>query len=280
MTNLLPLYELTCFEGETPPDDGGAAAAAAAAVAAAEAAAAKLNPSDEDKKFTQDEVNQFVGTRNKALKEQFEVMETRYTEMLETANLSDGIREKLQNDLAAVQSQMRTEKQQLEFDKKKAETKYATEIADAVQQRDDYKQLFESSTVNRAIQDGSIQHGGHRVDDFIAHLGGRSSVVDEVDADGKPTGRKVPRTEWSKTDVETGQVEKVHLDPAEVISLMKEDPTGQWGHLFMSESTPGVGSGNTPTPSSTAKVNVKKLTSQQYMALRKTPEGRAKLGLN
>jgi hypothetical protein len=196
MTNLVNLREVTCFENEGEGDDVAATAAAAAKAAEEQKQA--------DKTFNQDQVNEIVGKRNKALQEKYQALEGTYTELLEQTNLSEGARTKLQQELANVQKEMRTKEQQIEFERKQAQSKFEADLRGASEERDYYKNLFETTTTQREIKDAALSLEGFNGDDFIAHLGPRSSVVDEIDAEGQPTGRKITQIDWEVKDEKSG----------------------------------------------------------------------------
>jgi hypothetical protein len=271
--------ETTCFDNEGEGDAAAQAAAEAAQAKAAEGEgeAGKQAPTPE-RKFTQEQVNKMVGTRNKALQEKYQVLEGTYTELLEQTNLSDAAREKLEGELEAVQAQMRTKEQQQEFERKKAETKFEAELAKAREQGNYYQNLFESSVTTRAISDAAIENDGCRAEDFIAHLGPRTEVTIELDSEGQKTGNLVPMVNWEVKD-ENGAIVKVKKTPEEVVKLMQEDKA-KYGHLFRSNVAQGVGAGTAhASPTITGKVDHKAISDADYFELSKTEEGRRALGL-
>lgn len=269
-------YEITCFDNE-----GDAEAAAAAAKAEAEAEAAKAaagDPPAGDKLFTQEQVNKMMGVRTKALKEKYGVLEQTYTGLLEQTNLTEAAREKLEGDLEAVQAQMRTKEQQIEFEQKKAQTKFDSELGKANERGEKYQGLFESSVSKRAITDAAMANDGCNADDFIAHLEPRTQVVIELDAEGQKTGNLVPMVDWEIADKETGAVTKVSKSPDEVVKLMQEMP--KYGNLFKSNIATGVGGGTAQaSPSTSGKIDHRTLSTADYMELSKTVDGRRALGL-
>jgi hypothetical protein len=276
MTNLLNLYELTCFDNESDDtgDAGANADAAAAAAAGAPAAAAG------EKSFNQAQLNEVVGKEKKKLNEKYATLEANYTELLEQQGLSDSHRQKLQTDLENIQAQMRTKEQQIEFEKKQARTKFESELKASVDERDYYRNLFETTTSQREITDAAMELEGFNGQDFIAHLGPRSRVADEVDAEGKKTGRKVTQITWDITDPESGKTTQVEKRPKEVIKMMKEDPDGRWGNLFKSNVARGVGSGSAPGQAQGAgAINHAKLTDEEYFRMREDPAFRERAGL-
>jgi len=281
------LSELTCFDnagddagaGDAGAADAAAAAAeAAAAEAAAAAAAAAGDPKPADKTFNQEDVNKMVGTRNKVLQEKFIALEGNYKELLEQTNLTDAARQKLQGDLEAVQAEMRTKEQQVEFERKKNAEKFESDINAANEERIRWKNLYETSTIERAIKDAAARSDGFNGDDFIAHLGPKAKVVEEVDSVGEKTGRLVPRIEW-ETKSETGEITIVMKSPQDVIDMMKETPL--YGNLFKSNVAKGVGEGTAPGQvSPVGKIAQDRISTEDFMKMRNDPEARKRMGLS
>jgi hypothetical protein len=273
--------ETTCFDNEGEGDAAAQAAAAAASKAAEGEGdeAGKQSPVVE-RKFTQEQVNKMVGTRNKALQEKYQVLEGTYTELLEQTNLSDAAREKLEGELEAVQAQMRTKEQQLEFEQKKAQNKFDSELAKANEKGDYYQNLFESSVTNRGIADAAMANDGCNAQDFIDKLGPKTQVVIELDSEGQKTGELVPMVDWVVTDPTTGQKTQVRKTPDEVVKLMQEDKA-QYGHLFRSNVAQGVGAGTAQaSPALTGgKIDHSAISDEEFFELSKTEEGLRALGL-
>lgn len=281
--------ELTCFDNDgdaaaatgDPGTDGEAAAAAAAAATeqAAKDAEAALEAAGKkgDKTFTQDDLNKIVGERNKALKGKFETMEGNYKELLEQTNLSVAAREKLEHDLAEVQNELMTREQRVEAEKLKAQNKFDMDINAANESRLYYKDLYESSTVDRAIIDAASSDDAYNGEDFIVHLKPKAKVIEELDINGEKTGHWVPRIEWMTTN-ESGEIETTLKTPKEAVAAMKEMP--KHGNLFNSNVAKGVGAGTAPGQVSAAgSINQTKISDADYMKLRKDPAAREKMGL-
>lgn len=286
-TELLWPLEVTYFDNEgtptepTDPGDGDAAAteaAAAAATAAADAAAAlEAAGKTTDKTFNQEDVNKIVGERNKALKGKFETMEGNYKELLEQTNLSVSAREKLEHDLAEVQNELMTREQRVEAEKLKAQTKFDTDLSAANESRLYYKDLYESSTIDRAIIDAATDDDAYNGEDFLVHLKPKAKVIEELDVTGEKTGTWVPRIEWVTTN-EAGEIEKTLKTPKEAVASMKEMP--KHGNLFNSNIAKGVGGGTAPGQASAAgSINQTKISDADYMKLRQDPAAREKMGL-
>lgn len=270
-------YETTCFEND---DDAAAKAAAEAEAKAAEeaaAAAAAKAKEDDESKFTQKQLEQIVVKRNKALKEKYEVLEATYTDLLKQTNLTEDARAKMEEDLKNVQKEMRTKEQQIEFEKKEAAVKHQAALEEANKRGDLYQELFETSTVERAIMDAANENDGFKPADFIAHLGPKAKVVDET-INGEKTGQKVPMIEWKTKDEETGEVQVLLKKPEDVVKEMKEMP--EHANLFNSNVAKGVGGGTAPGQAAAAgQIDQKRISTADYMKLANDNEARARMGL-
>ena len=269
--------EITCFENGDAGDQGAGDQGAGDQGAGDQGAGDQGAGSPATKTFTQEQVNKMIGLRNKSLNEKYQALEATYTELLEQSNLTEGAREKLQQDLEQVQKQMRTKEQQIEFEQKKIKTKFETELKAANEKGEYYQSLFENSTIERAIMDAAVEHGAFNPGDFIAHLKPRTKVVEDFDAEGKKTGRLVPMVDWEVQNDE-GETVKVSKTPSEVVQLMKD--MKKYGNLYKSNVAAGVGQGaGKAARNSSGNVDVTRLTPDEYMKLASTDEGRRALGL-
>lgn len=266
--------ELLCWDNEGA-GEGGEGGDAGAAGAGTGTATKKPNS---EKMFNQEEVNKFVAERNKALKTKYEQMESDYQELLTQQNLTSAQREKLEESLERVRQEMMTKEQRLESEKKKAQVEFETKLKAAQEEAGKYKDLYETTTIARAITDAASVNDAFNPVHFIAHLAPKSKMVEELDAEGKPTGAMVPRVEWTAIDQE-GKKHVSMKTPEEAIKLMKENVV-EFGNLFKTNVAAGIGAGTAPGQVSAAgQIDHSKISTDDYMKLAKTPEGRKKLGL-
>lgn len=263
MDNLLYIIEMTCFENDDPDGD---------------------NPDGtpptkpEPKTFTQAQVEEMITKRQRTLKEEYRKLEQNYQGLLEQTNLSDRQREELEEQLEAIQSQLRTEKEQIEYESKKAEKQYQKQLEETNAKANKYQQLFESSTIERSISDAARAEDGYDAEQFIALLGPRTKMTEEVNSDGVKTGRLIPMVDWTISK-EDGSSEAVKLDPKKVVKLMKENPA-KYGNMFASNVARGIGGGTAAGQElPPGRIDPRKITTEEYMRLRKTEEGTRALGL-
>ena len=266
--------ELLCWDNEGG-DEGGEGDEGGTGGGTATATKTKTGDS---KTFTQDEVNKFVAERNKALKTKYEQMESDYQELLQQQNLTDGQRRKLEESLDRVRQEMMTKEQRLESEKKKAQVEYEAKLKATSEEASKYKNLYETTSIARAITDAASVNDAFNPTHFIAHLAPKSKMVEELDAEGNATGNMVPRVEWTSID-EEGKKHIKQVTPEEAVKLMKENVV-EYGNLFKTNVAAGIGAGTAPGQVSAAgQIDHAKISTDDYMKLASTPEGRKKLGL-
>jgi hypothetical protein len=269
--------ELTAWDNEGDAADVGDAGTADAGIADAGTADAGTKQAGE-RTFTQKDVDDIVVKRNKALKSQYESLENNYQTLLKQQNLTDDTRSQLEADLESVRSQMRTKEENLRIEKEKAAKEYETKLSSVQEQANYYKELYETSTIHREISDAQQLHDGYNPDQFVALLGPKAKIVEELDSAGEKTGRLVPRIEWG-VKTEDGTSETVLLSPKEAVEKMKDDPD-TYGNMFRPNVAKGVGQGTAPGQAGfTGKVDHTKISTEEYMQRRNDPEFRRSAGL-
>lgn len=228
---------------------------------------------DKGRVFTQEEVNQIVVKRNKKAQAQLEAAERRYEQLLENKSLTEQQRSELEGELNNLQSQLRTREQQAAHEAKKKQELFEKQLGETKQQADHYKNLFESSTRERAILDAAAQHDAYNPSQFISLLSPRTKVVDEINERGEKTGRLVPRVAVTEIG-EDGSPMEVLKTPAQAIEEMKEK--AEYGNLFKSNVARGIGEG-TSNGTIPGRVDQTKISDEEYFKNRDTY--REQLGL-
>lgn len=192
----------------------------------------------ENKTFTQDDVNKIVVQRNKALKAQYEALEQNYQGLLEEKNLTQQQRAKIEADLQNVQAQLRTKEQQAAHEAKLAAEKHKNALQETEKTAVYYKNLYESSTIEREIVDAATQHGGYNPRQFIALVRPRTKLVEELNTNGEKTGRLVPRVEETVKGDDGSPTAVLRTVEEAILGLKETDP-----NLFKSFSARGIGNG-------------------------------------
>lgn len=224
------------------------------------------NKGGDEKRFTQEDVNRIVVKRNKAANEQLQKLEKQYEKLLENKNLTEQQRDELAQNLESVQSQLRTKEQQAAYEAKKRKEEYEKELGNTKQQAEYYKNLYESSTIEREITQAATKHEGYNPQQFIALLGTKTKMVEETDESGEKTGRLVPRVE-SKVKGEDGAPTTVLKTVDEAVADMKEQPE-LFGNLFRNNVAKGIGQGSSPDVANPTRVDVARMSDEEYFANR------------
>ena len=275
--------QVSCFDGDG--GDGGDAAAAAAAkaktdadAAAAAAAGGGGGGGDDGKSFNKDDVNRIVQerlsrdreSREAAHQEKYKDLETRYTELLSEENLGEETRTKLTGQLEDVRKQLRTKDQEAAHQRKLLQDGHDVELTKAVKSAESWESRFRESSITRELQDAAVTHDAYEAGQIVALLRPMTKLVEVVDeTTNEPTGEYKTVVDFPDVDAKD-QAVMTQRTPTEAVKRMKEVVTS--ANLFRSNVVAGVGAGNATggvTPGANGKVDVRKLSTEQYMKLRK-----------
>lgn len=256
---LSPLYLslplVSCFEGDETP------------------------PGDTEKKFSQAELNAFLAEEKRkhqaSAKAALETAEKNLEDSLATQKLTEQERTELQDKLTTIQSQLRTKDEQARINEKriKEEAEAATK---AEQERSKFwENRFKTNEVARSLQDAAVAAEAFRPDQIVSLLRPGTKLVEKTDDKGKGIGEFDIVVDLHDLDAD-GNATVTTRSPKEAVARMKELPD-IYGNLFKSGVVAGVGSGAGVGVTGNGQVDVKKMTTEQYMKARK--ENPAALGL-
>jgi hypothetical protein len=249
------LFSLVCFEGE---DDAAAAAAAAAAAQTGTGGT-----------FNQDDVNKFLAEDRRKHVEKFKQLESSYQGILQDKTLASEQRSRLQTELEDLQKSFRTKEQQMEFEKKQAASKYENELGELKGRATKWEAMYKDQVIQTSLQGAAASGEAFNPTQIIGLLRPMTELRDEIDGDGKSTGKIVPMIDFPDIDEKTGENIKTLRSPQDAVKRMKELPQ-LYGNLFKANVVSGVGSGSAAGGSGSGggKVDVSKLTADQYRKLR------------
>lgn len=263
-----------CFEGDGGAGDGGAAADDAGAGAGAGAGVGAGG--GQQKTFTQEDVNRFLAEdRRKSqaqLKEQAEKLES----VLKNSQLSEQDRKVLQENLAAVQGQLRSAEAAAAKEKQALEQQYQAKLVESEKKIQVWEGLYRESTVQRALQDAAVKNDAFSPSQIVTLLKPMTKLVEGVDpVTNRPNGQYEVKIEMLDVNPKSGQQEVMIRTPEEAVARMKELPD-QYGNLFKSGVVSGIGSSSATgglMPGKGGQIDVRKLTPAQYREIRaKNPE--------
>lgn len=270
---------LACFEGEGAGvgagDGTGNPNAAQAAAAAAAAATAAGGAGGAAKTFTQDEVNRFLAEDRRKHQTALASVETKLQEALNDKTMTEATRKALEENLNAIQGQLRTKEQQLAHEKKQMEEAHGNEVTELKKKAGFWEGLYRESTVERSLQDAAVKGDAFNPEQIVVLLRPMTKLLEVVDEKtGKTTGKYKPMVEMNDVDPKTGEPVLMVRTPEEAVKRMKELPE-TYGNLFKSGVVSGIGAGTATggAPGGGSRVDVRKLTPQQYREIRaKNPE--------
>jgi hypothetical protein len=257
---------LVCFDNAGDPP--AAAAAAAAAVGGDPPAAGAGDP---PKNFTQEEVNKFLAEDRRKHQERLQRLEGQLAEISESKNLSEQERAKLEETLEDVRKQFRTKEQQLAHERKQLEEQFTGRIKDLEGKAQVWETRYRESTITRALQDAAVSHDSFQPSQVVTILRPMTKMVEIPDQAGKSTGQFKPMIDFPDKDPNTGEEILTQRTPEDAVKRMKELPD-LYGNLFKSGVVSGIGSGSGTgglTPGQGGRLDVTKLTTEQYMKIRK-----------
>jgi len=258
--------QFSCFEGE------GAAGAAVAGAAGAGAAGAGV--AGEKSTYTQDEVNAFLAEDRRKHQAQLKVQETKLQDTLKSNTLNESDRKSLQENLAAVQGQLRSKEQQAALEKQELESSYQAKLTALEETSRGWESRYRDSTVQRSLQDAAIKNDAFSASQIVTLLKPMTKMIEEMDPITKRSNGFKVVVEMPGIDPKTGESTLYVHTPEEAVKRMKELP--EYGNQFKSGVVSGIGAGSATgglAPGQSGRIDVAKLTPQQYRELRaKNPE--------
>lgn len=223
-------------------------------------------PNDPPRVFSQDELNKILAEDKRKHKAQYEKIEAQYKTLLDKNNLSTEERVKLEESLEDVRKQLRSKEEQAKYEKKQLEDRLNQTVNELQQKVSQAESKYTHLLVTRALKDAAVGGDAFNAEQVVTLLVPHVKLVDEK-----------PMIEFPDVDGDTGEPIVTQMSPDDAIKRMKQLPE-KWGNLFKSNIVSGIGgSSNTGAGPGNGRVDVKKLTPEQYMKMRR--ENPSALGL-
>ena len=252
-----------CFENEDE------AAKAAAEKAAAEKAAA-------GKVFTQDDLNRVLAEDRRKHQVQIKEQAEKLEGVLKSSQLTEQDRKVLQENLVALQGQLRSSEAAAAKEKQELEQVFQAKLVESEKKTQIWEGLYRESTVQRSLQDAAVKNDAWQPSQIVTLLKPMTKLVEGVDpVTNRPNGNYEVKVVMFDVNPKTGQQEEMTRTPEEAVARMKEIPE-TYGNLFKSGVVSGIGSSSATgglMPGKGGQIDVRKLTPQQYREIRaKNPE--------
>lgn len=224
------------FEGEAGDTgdggDGGAGDAGAAS-------AAGTPP----KTFTQEEVNRFLAAEKRKQQEQNDKTVKELQALKQAKGLTDQEKASLEDRIKALQSEGLTKEQLLQKEKEKIKTELNEQLESSRKETQVWKERFVNQKIVQEINSAASSNGAFDSEQILALLFPKTSVVETLDDEGKPTGEYNPRVKLADVTAD-GKPTTLDLSVPEAVKLMKGKPD-KYGNLFKSTASGGLGLGGT-----------------------------------
>ena len=226
-----------------------AAAKAAADKAAADKAAA--DAANEEKKFTQTNLNTYLAEEKRksavTAKAREHKILTELQELKKSASLTAEEKETLEKRIEDLQTQNMTAEEKARRAEELAEKKTAEQVTVLTKERDNWQLKHADLVINHAIITAATQGEQKALfhEQILAILKPRTRLVETLDDDGKPTGNFEPKVSFPDQDKEDNPI-ILELTVPETVKRMKE--LEQYGNLFDGGKKGGLGGTGSQTP--------------------------------
>ena len=262
------LRSLLYKEGETPEQ------LAAKAAEEEKAKAAGGNGNNNERRFSQAEVDRIVkADKDKAKKERDQYLQE--LEALKQQGMTPEVLDQLNSRIEALQNEGKTKDQLAAEEKGKLEKKLTGEITKKEEEAKRWRGKYETYRSQTEILQESSKHKAHNPMQVYQILRPDTVLVEEVGADGKPTGDLIPRVKFKDVDKDNNPV-TLELSVPDAIKRMTEMEIHQ--NLFDSGGSGGLGGRNNGRSGGTGATTVPTDT-KKYMEERKKNPQLLKQGL-
>jgi len=222
----------------------------------------------------QKELNRILAEEKRKLRQKYEEpykhLENDYQKLLQDKSLSDEQRGDYEKKLEEIQARQRTKEQQILHDRKQSEEQFQSRIGELEESAKTWEQRYTESTINRELQAAAVNNDAFNPEQIVVQLKSQTALVDQLDAQGKPTGNLVPMVNMMVKNEESGANEMLQMTPDEAVEHMKKNPE-RWGNFFKNNIREGIGSTSATGGALTGDgtVDVSRLSDDQYFELRK-----------
>ncbi len=247
--NYINVY-LVCYEGtdETPP------------------VVPPVPPVEEKKLFTpeqQEAVNKIVAEERRKIESKVAKQVSELETLKKSRNLTESEKTALTAQIDELKATVMTKEQLAAQEKDKLTKESKERESKLTAERDQYKNLFETSSITRAIVDGAVVAEAYSPSQIVALLQGKTRLAEVTDGDGNPTGEHITKVKLNDKDKE-GKPVTLDLTVDEAVKWMKDKP--EYANLFKSNLTGGLGATRT---TGGKKIDPKDMTPTQYREYRK-----------
>lgn len=194
-------------------------------------------------KKTQAELDKMVGDRIATTKRDAAKREAELLEQLKSVETDAAKSAELQKQLDDANARAMTVEQAAHDKLKKAEIEWSGKLKASEEREQRTFSIYASEKISRELTDAAVGGDAFRPNQVVAMLQPQTTLVDELDASSKPTGRKEVKVKV----LEKGTI--LHLSPPDAVKRMREDKDN-FGNLFKNGVVGGTGTTPAPRPMS------------------------------
>lgn len=180
------------------------------------------------------------------------------------STLTEQEKQDLEARISEMSRSIMTKEQLAHEERAKLQRKYEQETKNLSEERDSWKNLFTSSTIDRAITDAASQYEAFQSADIIALLKPYTNLAEETDKTGAKTGHLVPKVKFNDVD---GEGKRVTLDLTVPEAVKRMTELDRYGHLFKTTAKSGLGMSG-PAQDGGRTVDYSKLSPEDYLKYR------------
>jgi hypothetical protein len=186
----------------------------------------------------QEELNKMMADNRRKLTQQNQELVTQLEELKRSSSLTNEQRDELQTRITQLEEQYMTKEELAKRESTKQQKKWEQDLQAATQAGEQWKTLYSSSTIDRALQDAAIEGEALHPSQIVDLLRNRTQLTEVLD-NGQPTGRYATVVKFNDVN-DDGENVLLELSPADAIKRMKE-LTDKYGNLFKGTGTSGIG---------------------------------------
>lgn len=243
------------------------AAAKAKADADAKAKADADSKANADKKFSQEDLNKMLAEDRRKHQTQVQKALEELEAIKAKAQLTDSEKSELETRMEDMRKQLLTKEELAKQELDKSQKKAKVELDTLTKERDSWKLRYTDSTIIGAIVDASAKHEAFDPEQIVAILRTDTRLAEDLDSDGKPTGKLVPKVTFKDKDKD-GKAVTIEIAVEEAVKKMTE--IDKYSNLFKDSGSGGLGRGNRDKTSGSADIaELARTNPAKYRELRK-----------
>lgn len=193
--------------------------------------------------FTQDQVNRFLADERRKAQKANERTISELEKLRKNASLTEQEKTSLEERIETIKNDFLSKEQIAQKEQQKVKQKQQEELETTKKEINKWKSLYEETTVENTLLGAAASDADvFNPNQILELLKPKTRLVEELDVDGKPTGRLTPKIRLAGKNKD-GESIVLELNPTEAVRQLKEN-TAEYGNLFKSNVIKGVGGSN------------------------------------